>query len=68
MLIVEQGRTPKSGDIVIASVDNEFTVKRYVTMGRKAYLMPENKNYKPIKMGSSVRIHSVVVGSFRRYS
>lgn len=68
MLIVEQGRSPKSGDIVIASVENEFTVKRYVSLGRKAYLMPENKNYKPIKMNSEVKIHSVVVGTFRRYT
>ncbi len=68
MLIVEQGRSPKSGDIVIASVDNEFTVKRFVRDGRKAYLMPANKNYKPIKLDERAKIHSVVVGSFRRYT
>ncbi len=69
-LIVEQGRKPKNGDIVIASVNGDFTVKRYSKDGKQVSLTPENKRYKPLipKEGDEFSIHSVVVGVFRRYT
>ena len=31
-------------------VDGEFTVKRIKKEGKKLYLLPENKNYRPIEL------------------
>lgn len=47
-LIVDCSLTPKSGQIVIARVYGELTVKRYVTKGGEAVLRAENKRFKDI--------------------
>lgn len=47
-LIVDCSLTPKSGQIVIARVYGELTVKRYVTKGTEAVLRAENKRFKDI--------------------
>jgi DNA polymerase V len=47
LLIVEK-KMALSGDIVIALVDGEITVKRFVTSNEGTYLMPENQFYSPI--------------------
>ena len=38
----------ENGKVVIAVMDNELTVKRYKTNGKKIVLEPENPKYKPI--------------------
>lgn len=54
LLVVDKSKTPSSGDIVIASINGEFTVKRLLVNRRgglnapRYYLLPENKKYKPI--------------------
>lgn len=54
ILVVDKSLTASSGDIVIASVNGEFTVKRLLINRQgglnapRYYLIPENKNYKPI--------------------
>ncbi len=45
MVIVERGRKPKSGDIVIAEIDGEYTMKYYRTGGGRTYLEPANSKY-----------------------
>jgi DNA polymerase V len=50
ILVVDRSKTPQKGDIVVACVDTEFTVKRYSKKGRKVMLMPENPNFKPIEL------------------
>lgn len=47
LLIVDRAIKPVHGSIVIAAVDNEFTVKRLVLHPRIA-LMPMNTAYSPI--------------------
>jgi DNA polymerase V len=48
LLIVDSKLKPRSGNIVIASVDGHTTVKRLDLTQRKLKLLPENDNYKPI--------------------
>lgn len=48
MVIVERTNIAKDGDIVIAEVDGEFTMKYFKKKGEKVWLLPANKNYKPI--------------------
>lgn len=54
ILVVDKSITASSGDIVIASINGDFTVKRLLINRQSTptspryYLVPENKNYKPI--------------------
>ena len=51
ILRVELGAWPRDGDIVIASIDNEYTAKVYFqdNKGRR-WLCPRNKNYDCIQL------------------
>lgn len=48
VLIVDRSKTPVHGNIVIALVNGEYTVKRLYLHGGEIRLCPENKNYSPI--------------------
>ena len=48
MLVVDKSMEPRDGSIVIASLDGEFTVKRFKHIKGKPYLMPENSEFDPI--------------------
>lgn len=50
-LIVRQQPLAVHGDIVVANVDGETTVKRLHHVGDTIELRPENKKYKPIPIG-----------------
>jgi DNA polymerase V len=47
-LVVDRSITPKSGAIVVAVVNSEFTVKRYIVNSSGVRLMPANPKYNPI--------------------
>lgn len=51
LLVVDRSLEPRNGDIVIMSIDNEFTVKRYMKDSSGLRLLPESSNpiYKPIR-------------------
>jgi SOS regulatory protein LexA len=67
MVLVDKGATPKSGDIVIAEVDNEWTMKYLRKRGESVSLIPANPNYKPIKPKDELRIAGVVTAVIRKY-
>ena len=48
LLIVHKQNYADSGDIVVASIDGESTVKRYKENNGAVFLMPENSLYSPI--------------------
>jgi SOS regulatory protein LexA len=48
MLLVERGAEPRDGDIVIAQVDREWTMKYFRRRGRAVFLEAANKDFKPI--------------------
>jgi DNA polymerase V len=50
ILIVDRSLEAGDKSIVIAVVNSEFTVKRIRKVKQDIYLLPENKNYKPIKI------------------
>lgn len=50
ILVVDRSLEPHSNKIAICFIDGEFTVKRIKTEDDCMYLMPENKNYQPIKV------------------
>lgn len=51
LLVVDSSRTAEHGDIVIAAVEGEFTVKR-LQMRPTVQLIPMNSAYSPIVVGS----------------
>lgn len=48
LLIVDKSLKPANNSIIIAVVDNEFTVKRLVRNSSGIHLMPANDKFKPI--------------------
>jgi repressor LexA len=67
MVVVERRNSYKPGQIIIASVDGEFTMKYYRKNGDKVYLEPANEKYKPIYPRESFRIEAVVTAVVRKY-
>lgn len=67
MVLVEKCNSAKDGDIVIAEVDGEFTMKYLRKKGSRAWLEPANKNYKPIYPEHSLNINAVVKAVIRKY-
>jgi SOS regulatory protein LexA len=66
-LVVDRGAPARVGDIVVAIVDNQFTVKYLAQDARGFYLKPGNIAYAPIRPQGQLEIYGVVTGSFRRY-
>jgi DNA polymerase V len=50
ILIVDRSVPVTFEKIVVAAVDGQLTVKRFVKKDGKTYLMPENRHYRPIEM------------------
>jgi DNA polymerase V len=68
LVVVDRSITACDGNIVIAAVNNEFTIKRLSTKnGIK--LMPENKDYEPIVMSgeNELVIWGVVTSLIRKF-
>lgn len=67
-LLVQKQETAKNGDIVVASVDNEATVKRFFLKSSSVELRPANARLKPMFYpAEQVEIRGLVVGLIRRY-
>ena len=66
-IIVKKGAPANPGEIVVAIVDNEFTVKYLDHDKRGFFLRPGNKAYPPIRPQDHLEIFGLVVGSFRKY-
>jgi repressor LexA len=73
LVILERGRLPKNGDIVVAEVDREWTIKylerKTDSENRdRVRLIAANKNYPPILPREEMRIAGVVTAVIRKYS
>lgn len=70
VVIVKKQEEARTGEIVVAIIDGEATVKRYFPEGRRIRLQPENPRYEPIlvtKRSGEFRIAGKVVGLLRRF-
>ena len=54
LLVVDKSLEATHGNIVIAAIDNELTVKRLSIKGEQIQLLPENDNYAPIEITGSI--------------
>jgi SOS regulatory protein LexA len=66
-VLVEKGRTLKAGDIVVAQVDKEWTMKYFRKKNGKICLEAANSNYNDIYPQTELTIAGVVVSCCRRY-
>ncbi len=67
LVIVERDREPRNGDIVIAEVDGEWTIKYFRKEGRNIILEAANPKYKTIRPKSELRLGGVVTAVIRKY-
>ena len=67
-IVVDRGAAARNNDIVVAIVDNEFTVKYLAQDKLGFYLKPGNPAYPMIRPQGQLEIYGVVVGSFRKYA
>ena len=54
LLVVDRSLTPTNQKVVVAVIDGEFTVKRFVRKDARVLLVAENENYKPIEVTSEM--------------
>ena len=67
LVIVEKGRQPKNGDVVIAEVDGEWTMKYFRKQGKQIVLEAANSKYPIIKPKTELRLGGVVTAVIRKY-
>lgn len=68
LLLVERGAEARDGDIVIAQVDREWTMKFLRRRGTRVFLEAANKAYKPIHPQEELTIAAVVRAVIRKYA
>lgn len=66
LAIIEQKNIATNGDIVVALIENEATIKRFFKENGFIRLQPENKNYDPIIV-EDCSILGKLVGIYRAY-
>jgi len=67
LVVVHQQREAHNGEIVVALLEDEATVKRLNRKGGEVWLMPENPDYQPID-GRNATIMGKVSAVVRTYS
>ena len=66
LIAVKKTSTAESGQIVVARIDDEVTIKRLKIKKTSAALLPENKAFKPIQVAANdLVIEGVFVGLIR---
>ncbi|MGA8265007.1 MAG: transcriptional repressor LexA [Ignavibacteriaceae bacterium] len=67
LVIVTPNKNPVNGEIVVAMLDDEVTVKTFENKNNKIRLIPSNDNYQPIEIttGREFSIVGKVVGVVR---
>jgi repressor LexA len=68
LVVVERASTAKLGEIVVAEVDGEWTMK-YLRRDKSGayYLEPANENFDDIYPEGEMRIGGIVRGVVRKY-
>jgi DNA polymerase V len=69
LLVVDKSLTPSSGNIVIAIIDGDLTVKRLVLRGNMTILKPENPRFKEIELkdGQELQVWGVVTSTVKKF-
>ncbi|MCH7755646.1 transcriptional repressor LexA [candidate division KSB1 bacterium] len=65
LVVVHSTNSANNGDIVVALIGNETTVKRFMVTGNDRYLKPENPNYSDIYPTEEWSVQGRVVALIR---
>ncbi len=68
LVVVEKGRTPRNGDIVIAEVDGRYTMKSFFRERGRVTLEAANPKYPTLVPQSEMRLIGVVTACVRKYA
>lgn len=65
ILIIDKSLEPKQSSVLVCFIDGEFTVKKVLKVNGDFYLVPQNKEFAPIKVNkdSDFRLWGVVTFS-----
>lgn len=66
MVVVERRAQYKPGQIVIASIDSEYTMKYLRKDARGVYLEPANRKYRPLRPREDFKVEAVVIAVVRK--
>ena len=66
LVVVEKRAAAEKGEIVVAIVDNQFTLKRLELEAGRFVLKPENKAYPIIRPEGTLEIFGVMIGLVRK--
>ena len=69
LLVVDKSLIPSSGNIVIAVIDGELTVKRLFKDNEKIILKAENARFKDIELkeGQELKVWGVVTATVKKF-
>jgi len=70
LLVVDKSLDPSSGDIIIAIIDGDLTVKRFIRRGERVILKPENPRFKEIELqdGQELLVWGVVTSTVKKFN
>ena len=66
LVVLEHGLTPRNGDVVAALIDNESTLKTFVTERNQPFLRAENPRYPKMFPANELVIQGVMVALIRK--
>ena len=67
LVVVHQQQEARNGEIIVALIEDEATVKRLSRRNGEVWLLPENENYQPIN-GREATLLGKVTAVIRQYS
>jgi len=67
LVIVEKNKEPQNGDIILAEVDGNWTMKYFRKTGKMVTLEAANSKYSPIIPRTDLRIAGVITAVVRKY-
>lgn len=69
LVIVQKQNTAEDGEIIVALIDDEATVKKFYKGHNYIRLQPENNSYAPLIIRSNQQLHILgkVIGLLRRF-
>jgi SOS regulatory protein LexA len=67
LVVVEKGREPRNGDVIIAQVDGEWTMKYFRKKRGGIVLESANPEYPPIRPKRELTVGGVITAVVRKY-
>lgn len=70
IVVVDKSLNPKSKDIIVAYIEGDFTLKRFLRNGDKGQLQPENDDYSPLLLDgdSDFQVWGVVTYTIHQHN